>query len=326
LLREGQGGGSVEDLMRVLASLPRTREEAESEQWEKKSFAAVLLNEIGRDPGKRKLFDRLSDYVLRTFPGTPEKTRSCFEVGCTNLWCQFQEEPCSTLWSCGQTNVTPEWAIANRKVVILDQPILMHGMPARLSQAMAVILWQEACLRRRYGEGVPLCVWQDEAGQTIHPSHSMNISTVARSHGIVSVDIVQDRDVLIANLGGGAKAEREADAWMAQHMTKLFFACSNHSHNEWASNLFGKTLQQFFGGGEQINHDPDFVSELLGCHTMPTVHWNEHFEAEVQPVQFTRLQKGGIDNDYRVTAFLHQGGRVFPSGKTYSLVEFQQDF
>jgi hypothetical protein len=45
---------------------------------------------------------------------------------------------------------------------------------------------------------------------------------------------------------------------------------------------------------------------------------------DVRPEDFTRLRKGGKENNFIVDVYLFQGGRQFSSGKTWIKTSFRQ--
>jgi hypothetical protein len=323
-----KGTASFQELYDCLTSAAKTPEQAASPEWLQRSACGRLLKTIEaktKTTIEQELFSRLMEFWLCTWPNTADRTRSCFEAGCTNVWGRFLDEPFASLFSTKRQTITSEEVCEHQAIWLLDMPVLKWGLVGKLAQFALSCLVQECCLRRIETSGNPVILWRDECQFFVHPGHDTLVTTVSRSHRLGHLDIVQDFDVLTTAFGGSEKAKIEADAFAAQHMTRLMFSSTNINTNELQSRLIGSKRELLFSGGSERDPNPGFLDDLMGCTRVATVSWSEQYQPLIRPEFFsTGLKKGGLANNRQVDAILFQGGKRFENGLPYRLVTFTQ--
>jgi hypothetical protein len=244
----------------------------------------------------------------------------------TNVLDKFLSGPVADMVSSGETNLTPE-DIAKGKVVVLDMPVLRWRDPGQFFQIIFKVLTQRATLRRNLsGDPLPVVIWADEAQFFIVPDLDVMTQTVARQSRLISVVLTQNLPMLYAAMGGGEKAKQETDGWLSNHMTKILCANADKETDEYFSELLGHSRHLFMNG--HTDQGPyDFMSDFFGAGgSKGSAGFNEQWHPDVPPEAFTKLMKGGIANDFLVSAYCFQGGRVWSSGKTWCLAHFKQRF
>jgi hypothetical protein len=112
------------------------------------------------------------------------------------------------------------------------------------------------------------------------------------------------------------------DSLLGNMGTKIFHANSDRETNQLAADLVGKRLQSLrsFGMGSNLS---------LGGHASVGSSSNrgrsESMDYEVQPMEFSTLRKGGLENGHMSDALVFQNGRVWEgTGRTWQKVAFRQ--
>lgn len=265
------------------------------------------------------------DYWAVEWPKLSDRTKSVVYTMVVNVLAKFMQGDLAKLVS-EDTNISPMDAI-HGKVIVIDTPYLLYREPGQQVSIVWKVLTQRCVLRRDVKEQpLPVVLWQDEFQLTALPDLDSSTQAVSRSAKLVTVAITQNCPLLIASLGGGPKAEKEAHALIANFQTKLLCANTDKETNEYMSHLLGHRFHQQYGGS--INQQPyDPVKEFMGQHQSNAhVSFNEHWFPDVPPEEFTRLKKGGEEYGFEVACYVTQGGRRFSNGKTWVKASFKQKF
>jgi hypothetical protein len=91
-----------------------------------------------------------------------------------------------------------------------------------------------------------------------------------------------------------------------------------------SSDLCGKELQTFRGGGVQLSNPQPF--EMCGAETQSNGSFHEQYEYIVRPEAFmNNLRTGGPENSRRVDAILTRSGVPFSNGYNVLPVTFTQE-
>ena len=100
-------------------------------------------------------------------------------------------------------------------------------------------------------------------------------------------------------------SQAEIDAFLGNLNTKIFHANGDKVTNQWAAETISR-IQRYKAGFQTGNSEAKKDSS-----GSPTLSFNQSYNFEVDPIQFTLLPKGGPENELEVDAFIFQGGRVF---------------
>jgi hypothetical protein len=113
---------------------------------------------------------------------------------------------------------------------------------------------------------------------------------------------------------GGAQSKYRVDSLMGNLQTKIWHANSDPMTNENAADTIGKSWHIRQTSGESFGANSFNVSAGK----------NESFDYDVPPQSFTKLKKGGKQNNRIVEAIVFQNGRLWKNGKTHLLTQFKQ--
>jgi hypothetical protein len=302
------GRVSLPVLSTIVHEAPLNVDETKGEDWQAlvRAAQAAPKTEIDRRDLKITL-----DYFNREFPRLNEKTRSSIVSMFTSMADVLLRGTIGNLFSGGRFTFMPEQSHEG-KLILVDLPVKEYGETGRFAQMVLKYVWQRAAERRDKMKPMrPVFLWCDES-QELVTSHDAAFQATARSSGVATVYLSQNLRNYHARLGGGPKAEAEADCLLGNLSTKVFHANGDPTTNQWAERIFGYAPQRRNGGS------------VAGQST--TVNWNQSTEPVVPAKTFTTLREGGTANKRQVDAIIFKTGREWSaSGDNFINVVFEQD-
>lgn len=235
---------------------------------------------------KDRAFDNAANYLLIELPGGGDRMRGGVIANANNVLGYFIDEPWVQALS-GDTTMHPKLIDQHRLIGILNYPVAMYQMPARLWQFAWTMEAQRWCMSRDASRiELPFILVRDEVGWTLNPGWDALFCLVARSQKLAHIDIVQDVSTLLMGLGG---AEAEAYSFLANHLAaKALFGSEDMRTNQWMSALLGQH-REIMLSGHSGGHQPtgDWADDLLGVGNH--AHWSEQWRPVCPPEKFARL-------------------------------------
>lgn len=295
-------------LYRIITSAPRSIEEAENADWQKKSACFALLEvAAGRAKGRASDLELTRDFWLREFPSLAPETRSVIVSTFTSMADCFLRGLLRDLF-CTDLNFTPEDTFAG-KIIVLNLPVKEFNELGQFAQVLFKFIWQRA-VERRISAGTsreaaqaavrPVFLWADES-QFFVNSYDALFQSTARSSRACTVYLTQNLPSYFSAFGGH-NARSDAESFLGNLQTKIFHANGDPTTNNWAAESIGKTRQaQFYGGLSEALARGGAMNQSAGGSMV--------VEYVVQPQEFTMLRTGGPESEFRVDAVIFQGGR-----------------
>ncbi len=327
-LNMANGRLSFPELYRFVISLPHSLTQVADPIWQDSSFAFQKLRAAENaplTPSQRRDYVLVADYCLFEFPSLAEKTRSIIVSTFTGLIDVFQRGVLRDLF-CENTTFTPEMT-AEGKILVIDLPVKNYLMVGRLAQVIVKFNFMRSIERRAANDATrPVFLWADES-QLFTSDYDFQFQTTARSARVCTVYLTQNLPNYYAVYGGSEDAKAKTDSLLGNLGTKIFHANGDHTTNEWASNLIGRTRQFFLNANR--SYSTNTFDALCGWNSsgQSSGGMSETMEYEVQPRVFTTLRKGGKANGGYVDTIVFQGGRCFSAtGKSWLPVTFKQSF
>lgn len=275
-----------------------------------------------KNPAQTADYMLARDYFAREWSRLAEKTRASIVVGTMATIFALTMGIVRELFA-GETNFDPHTAIEGRKIVIVNMPPDEWGIDVGgVANIGLKYYWQKEILRREITDNSPLaCIWGDESSLWVTPSDAHFLSR-CRSYRGCMVYICQGLNNYREALPG-AKADAAIEAMLANFGHKLFFALGDYATAEWASNLCGKELKQYAGGG--VQHAPYETFLPFGAQSQYSSSFQEHLEHALPPWEFMNgLRTGSPANNYQVDAVLVRSGVPFSNGLPLLDVTFDQ--
>ncbi len=291
----------VRDAPTSIEQLKRVATEDEPSWWDT-SFCAKCMEEAEqkeKTPRELNDFEMASDYWLHEFPNLGDRTRSSIVATFTSVADQLLH---GLAWEllCTETTLVPEMTYKNDAIIILDLPIQEYQELGRIVQGIFKFMFQRAILRRNpKTDPRPVFLWADEA-QNFVSSFDYQYQAVARSARACTVYMTQNISNYYAVLGG-ANSHDEAHALLGNFQTKIFHANGDHATNLFAADMIGQDWQT--GHSFSVSQGAEGGSRTGGG--------SESVQYKVWPDAFTRLKKGGKENNLEVQGIVFQGGRVW---------------
>jgi hypothetical protein len=311
------------NLHALIESAPRSAAQLTNEEWQKGYCNSCLARAFKRPKRGSEDYDfnKASSYFTRFWPNLADRTRSSIEAGTMATLAVADTGICREMFA-DRTNITPRDAIERRKIVIVNMPPDEWGDVGAVANIGWKYHWQNDVLRREITRRSPItCIWGDESSLWVTPSDAHYLSR-CRSYRGCMVYICQSLNSYRQALPGD-KAEAGIESMLGNFSHKLFFALGDYDTAEWASNLCGKELRQFSGGG--LQHGPSDPFSLFKEQPQFSSNFHESYEQVIQPSEFMNgLRTGSPVNRYKVDAVLVRSGVPFSNGLPFLDVTFDQ--
>ncbi len=314
-----RGTVSVPLIHDIVLSAATSTAEIDTDAWKNKSLCWKLLLEghaKDLDTWTKCDFDITAAFWLEEYPNLAEKTRSSIVSTLTTMMDIFLRRPFRRLFSEKPDDrrkiAYPE--LTHRGVItILNLPVKEFGDAGRAAQVMYKYLWQQSAERREVNSNtLPVFLWVDES-QNFLSEYDMQFQATARSTRVCTVYLTQNLPNYYAVMGG-TQSKYRVDSLIGNLQTKIWHANSDPMTNEHAAETIGRSWQQRQTSGE--SYGESFFNLSSGK--------NESFDYDVSPQSFTKLRKGGKQNNSIVEAIVFQNGRLWKNDKTYFPARFKQ--
>ena len=254
------------------------------------------------------------DYWINDFANLSEKTRSIVLESALGILEPFVFNGIlRNKFSEGLSfELLPENIIKNKKIVIVDFPIIEFGLSGILANAIYKMTFQKAMERRNIlneDNPLPISLWIDEYQQFYSPIDSQFLAT-ARSAWVANVFITQNINGIYQLTQNN---QAQAKSLLANMNLKYFCSNSDYETNLWASNMIGEQWEYV----DTINYDEksDFKSK--------TSRLEKRRKVEID--EFTTLKTGRAANNNIVECFVFKAGKTWgDDNQNHALVQFNQ--
>lgn len=310
---------SLESVSRVIAEAPLSIEQAESEEWGRTSYTAEILKRGGQhlDTARdRHDWEVSGRYWMQLYPTMADRTRSSIVATYTSVADSLNHGIAWELFGT-DVNIVPEVTYKHGAIILVDLPLAKYHAVGRLCQALFKYLFQRALLQRDTTvDPRPVFLWCDEAQLFCAPGTDFQFQSVARASRVCTVMLSQNTSGYYAALKGNGRDE--IDAILGNLTTKIFHSNSSAGTNQYAADLIGKRWRTVYNySSSRSMQQAASVNSSAGG--------SQQLVYAVDPSEFTRLRKGGPENNLEVDAIIYQGGRTWAaSGETYLRTTFKQ--
>lgn len=301
---------TIENMYKLVSSAPKDRGAFNDDGWVDQSYCVKCLVSASENAPDSNEFRIVDSFWTQEFPNLDEKTRSIILESCYALLEPFMSGILRELFAT-ETNLYPESTHTGR-IIILDLPVSQYLELGIIAQNIYKLVWQQAIERRKVDhETVPNFMWIDEAQYFVNSQRDMLFQATARSSKTATVLISQNISNFYAVMSGQRYREI-TESLLANLATKVFHAQNDSVSSKWAADCIGEDWRMVsnYQSGSGNNSASAGAGEQL-------VH-------QVRPIDLATLKTGGERNDLLVEAFIIIAGRVFPNGKNFLKVTFDQ--
>lgn len=313
-------------LYKIILSAPQTAQDLKptsknrlSKWWDELCGSKILLVQKRIAEGKLSQmeiqdFEMVKDYFLKEYPAIAEKTRSIIVSSFTGMADMFLRGDLRELF-CTETNFLPEF-IHEGMVMLIDLPVKNYRKLGQYAQTVLKYCFQQATETRQSNDTTkPVFIWADEAQYFINSQDAM-FQTTARSSRACTVYLTQNLTNFESQLG------KLSHSLLGNLQTKIFHQNTDHITNNYASNLIGKSYQEKITSSQNHNSQNQEKEQMqMTFGTSSTLE----LKHELEPIQFSRLAKGGMEYNYIVEAIIYSSGRIWDiNGRSFLKVEFEQ--
>jgi hypothetical protein len=322
---------SIVSIHRAIQSFPSRAGEYEEKSWQKQSYTASLIDAIRSR--KETLsesqwgdLDVATQFVLFKWASYDEKPRGSIEMTFSGLADKFMFSPFREMFCSGTYSFTPEQTTHERKLVILDIPVLAYGREtARLMQILVKLVFQRGWLRHSYKPGCchGAMLIQDEF-QMLMSRFENHFVQVCRGSAIAPIFITQT----ILNLAeemGESQPGSKTKAFLNNLSVKIAHNSACPDTCQYLADVIGKEyryVSNYNAGGDG-----------QGQHTHAGVGGSLQLVHVVEPIEFCRLIKPDSNNTLAQAIVYQSSGTTFnatktarePKGRNYLSVFFSRE-
>ena len=329
LIRLARAPLSIVTVANTIASFPTAPGQEETEEWQKTSYTASLIEQI------RARKDELSEtdwkdlevatqFVFTKWASYDEKPRGSIEMTFAGMADKFLFSPFREMFASGTYDFRPEEMTHAGKLVILDIPVLQYGREtSRLMQIIVKLVCQRQWLSHAYKPGCcnGAMLVQDEF-QMLMSRFENHFVQVCRGSAIVPIFSTQT----ILNLDeemGESQPGPKSKAFLNNLSIKI-------AHNSGGCPDTCQYLADTIG--KEYRYIDGFHASEGGGHTHTGVSGQKQLAHIVEPIEFTRLMAPDGQNPC-AEAIVYLGGKAFnatkteknPRGRNYLKVTFSRE-
>jgi hypothetical protein len=321
---------SVISIHKIIVSLPTQPGQIEEGEWQESSACAKLVGKLRErkntfSPSQWEDLENALQFALQAWPAEDPRTRSNVLSTWSGMASKFTYDPFRRLFCSGTYSFTPEQTTHQKRIVILDFPVLEFGREvSRLSQILVKIIFQRAWLRHQYKPGCchGAFLFQDEFSLLMH-RHENHFHQVCRGSAIASVCLTPNILNIAAEEFGENIPGSRTRGFLGNLTIKIFHSQTDIDTCRYAADLIGQEyryLDSYNAGGSDIGRGHTGVGGSL------------HLAHILEPIELTRLQTPNGENPC-AEAIVYVGGASFnvtkternPRGKNYLRVLFSRE-
>jgi hypothetical protein len=250
-----------------------------------------------------RLLKQASNFFLSEAPGLGSKARAAAVAQCSAVLSPFLQSPLYETVNATHSSFTPDMAIQGA-CVILDAPIMVHGIGGILFQNLVITQITEAALRAINPRFLTYII-RDELQMLVADARkeAMNLS-ISRSQKLGFISAVQ-------SAMGGNQAEHELHSLLGNYSIKTILSTPCARTAQYFSEAWGQHLEHFVSVSENRSEDPpDLLQYLLGDDRM-TFSVSTSYAPRCPIEAFLSLRRGGHANRRLVDFFFTVAGRTF---------------
>ena len=318
---------TVEDVYRVMVSLPATFAQVASSDFQAGSYAFQLLQQAEkgvRNAGELRQYKLAASFLLSELIQIGSKARGAAISEGSAILGPFLISPMYETVCAEHSTFSPDMPL-DGACVILDAPVMALGPGGMLFQSLVTTQVTDAALRRVNPETMTVIVRDELQMLMNNPAKEALVQSVSRSQKLAFVSGCQTLPTLQSAMGGN-QAEQELHSVFANYSTKLVL--SNHCArtNDYFSQSWGQHREDFVSVSETKDEENelDLMNWLLGNDRF-LFSVAEQMAPRCPPERFLSLRRGGPANKLLVDFFLSQAGRTYgPQGDPFTLRTLRQ--
>jgi hypothetical protein len=302
---------SISSIHKIITSIPTRPGQADEPEWQQSSECAKLVAKIRKrqqtfTESQWEDLDNAMQFALELWPDEDPRTRSNILSTWTGMGSKFAYDPLRRLFCSGEYSFTPEQTTHERKIIIIDIPILEFGRAtSRICQILVKVIFQRAWLRHQYQDGCcnGAFLFQDEFSMLMH-RHELHFHTVCRSSAIAAICLTPNINNIAAEEFGEGRPGSRTLGFLGALSVKIFHSQTDIETSRYAADLIGQDyryLSSFSAGA--------------GNHPHTGFGGTEHLAHLLEPIELSRLLTPDGENPY-AEAVVYVGGKIFNATKT----------
>ncbi len=239
----------ISEMMRFLATAPRSRKDTTSGKWQDSSFMHKHFERAMNNPVVRLPEDvkkAVFHFWGEEWPEIPEETRGNISITVSTVLDRFRSGRLRRAFV-NKTTLVPELCYAGA-VIVLAMPTTVWNEDGIIAQQLFKFMFSRAVMARNslapiYRER-PLFLWSDEAQETCHATDGDFLGICRQSNCSVNY-LSQSLPAFYSRIGGDNPRD-SATNLVDKFKTFFFHGNACNETNEWAAKKIGKVYKRHY--------------------------------------------------------------------------------
>jgi type IV secretory pathway TraG/TraD family ATPase VirD4 len=302
---------SIVNVHRAISSFPDHLGQQDEPGWKEHHYVATLIEAVEArqetlTPQEWEDLTTATQFVFERWATLDERPRSSIAMTFAGMADKFLFHPLRGTFASGAFDFTPEMITHERRIVIIDYPILEYGKEtARLINVMIQLTCERAWLRHQYKPGCcnGAVLYMDEFQLLMHRFQNHFVQ-VSRSSGVAVVAMTQTILNLAEELGE-AQIGAKTKAFLANLGIKIALRSTCPDTCSYISDVIGKTYRYM----------DNFSAGASGESSHANFGGSRQLVYQVEPFEFSSLTRPDGENPL-AEAIVFCGGDHFHATKT----------
>ncbi|MCP4102968.1 MAG: TraM recognition domain-containing protein [Lentisphaerae bacterium] len=311
---------TLNNISRLIASAPKSNEECVDKKWQVKSYCYELFQRIvEKQTVKTQLqkheYDLTVRYLLNEYPSLDSRTRGNIVSFFTTMADSLLRGKINEIFCSGKIDTTPEMC-GDGKIILVDLSIKEYQEVGKYAAVIVKYMTQKYLERRKVKKQDyirPVFIFADES-HYFTTSKDQEFQTTARSARGCTVFATQNYPNYLKALNKKATV----DSLLGNLQTKIICQNGDNETNKWASEMIGKVLVERNSTNESVQ------MSVLGGKMSKNKGKSEQKDYILEPIEFTKLPKGGKETNYLVGSVFWRGGKTWKNKSSFLRLKYKQ--
>lgn len=311
---------TLNNISRLIAEAPKCKEDCINKQWQSSSycyelFQRIIDNETVKTQKQKHEYDLTVRYLLNEYPNLDSRTRGNIVSFFTTMADSFLRGKINEIFCSGKVDTTPDMC-GDGKIILVDLSIKEYQEIGKFAAVIVKYMTQKYLERRKCANKDlmrPVFIFADEA-HYFTTSKDQEFQTTARSARGCTVFATQNYPNYLKALN----KKPIVDSLLGNLQTKIICQNGDTETNKWASEMIGKVLVERHSSNESVQ------MSVLGGKMNQSKGKSEQKDYILEPIEFTKLSKGGKESNFFVSSIFWRGGKIWKNNSSFLQLKYNQ--
>jgi type IV secretory pathway TraG/TraD family ATPase VirD4 len=297
----------------ILADVPSSMEEMQSEAWNDNRLRIALKSLEGREvkPHEARAIAAAHNCLTHKIPQSGGRVQGATTMHISSLLANFTRGELFDTTCSDYSNLTPDYALDGGMIIFADSTL--KGKGYQFLQLAFLQQLTKARLKQRIRNNTPPCICVlDEYTELCAPLADAQACLLGRSQRLARISCAQSLSTLLAAMPEGLRAQHLAHTILGNHATKILCNATDPATMELFEKLTTKAPRPLIGGAQ-------------GADMRMMMNYHQAVMPHAFGGKLTTLKCGGYANGFEITAYLHRAGMIFENGLPIKRIAIPQD-